>query len=89
MAQKDPTPYAFMNFGSWYYEAANQLLETKSDLLFPIQFLYFHLVESTLKAFLRSHKRPIRKTHQLTRLYAECGALGLAIGPSETAVARG
>lgn len=51
----------------------------------PINFLYFHAVELALKAFLRSHNQPIRKTHKLTNLYEQCRSLGLRIGPRDLA----
>ena len=53
----------------------------------PNYFLYFHTIELALKAFLRSHNRPIprgQKGHKLADLYERCRELGLVVvGPDD------
>jgi len=54
--------------------------------LSQFNFLYFHTVELTLKAFLRSHSLPIvteRKNHSLTKRFEECLSLGPKIGQAD------
>jgi len=83
----DVSALAFFNRARQYHEAAECVFKECGTLRDPIHFLYFHTVELTLKAFLRSHGLAIlgtdRKTHNLTRLYDECRDLGLKIGPAD------
>lgn len=93
----DAHPMAFVNMAREYYAAANALLESseqrpkkanrQSEFSDPIYFLYFHTIELALKAYLRSHDLPIlgtpRMSHELLKLYEECRALGLIIGPDD------
>ena len=92
----DASAMAFLNMARQYHEAARILfaeserrpkIHNSRQLSDPTYFLYFHTVELALKAFLRSHSRPILGTdlmsHKLTDLYAECRDLGLIIGPND------
>jgi HEPN domain-containing protein len=45
----------------------------------PIHFLYFHAIELALKAYLRSHKVSVKRTHRISTLYQECRSRGLQI----------
>jgi hypothetical protein len=54
----------------------------------PIYFLYFHSIESALKAFLRAHNLSIggpklRGHHDIGKHYEECRKLGLKIAPAD------
>jgi len=86
---RDVSAMAFFNMARQYRDAANQLLDLNEGCSFsdPIGFLYFHAVELTLKAFLRSFNRPIvgtgRKSHKLMELFEECQSLGLKIGSND------
>jgi hypothetical protein len=80
----DVSAMAFLNMAREYHSAANQLSGLgRGSLSNPINFLYFHTVELALKAFVRSFNRPIRKSHNLTKVYEECRSLGLKIGPAD------
>ena len=85
----DVSAMAFFNMAREYRHAASQLLDLNKGCSFsnPINFLYFHALELTLKAFLRSFDRPIvgtgRKSHKLSQLYEECQSLGLKIGSND------
>jgi hypothetical protein len=97
MAAKDVSALAFLNGARSYHDAANQLFDVsqsrpkiggRASLTAPINFLYFHTVELTLKAFLRSCGVPIlgterTKGHRLRELYDECRKLGLLIDPPD------
>jgi HEPN domain-containing protein len=78
---------AFFNQAREYMHAANRLFdETKSNISNPINLLYFHAVELTLKAFLRSRgvtRRRKGREHELKELYDECRGLGLTIDPAD------
>ena len=69
-----------------YHEAADLLLQHRAAGE-PTYFLYFHTIELALKAFLRSHNRPIprgQKGHKLTDLYERCRELRLVVvGPND------
>lgn len=70
MAAKDVSALAFLNGARSYHDAANQLFDVsqsrpkiggRGSLTAPINFLYFHTVELTLKAFLRFKLHHYRK----------------------------
>ena len=78
---------AVFNQARGYLHTANRSFdETKSNISNPINSLYFHAVELTLKAFLRSRgvtRRRNRREHELKELYGECRVLGLVIDPAD------
>jgi hypothetical protein len=82
---------SFFGYARAYQKAANLLYATDDTTLnAPIYFLYFHSIESGLKAFLRAHNLPIvekrqRKHHRLTDLYEESRGLGLKAAIDNTA----
>ncbi|TME24838.1 MAG: HEPN domain-containing protein, partial [Chloroflexi bacterium] len=56
-------------------EAARRLLEPEPPLSDVAVYHAQQAAEKALKAFLTSHRRPVRKTHDLVALLAECIAL--------------
>ena len=51
------------------------LMDAEPPLLGPASYHAQQAAEKALKAFLTSHRRPVRKTHDLVALLAECIAL--------------
>jgi HEPN domain-containing protein len=70
---------AFLNYASQYHEAAELVFAGKPDLIPVIYFLYFHTVESLLKAYLKAHGIEPPKTHEIGEFYLEARQLGLKI----------
>ena len=81
-------PISFLTVARQFYAASELVFEPQDWLLSkPLYFLYFHSLELTFKAFLRSHNVPIgdlkdKKGHELVALYKDCLSHGFAIGPS-------
>jgi hypothetical protein len=77
---------AYLHTATNFCDAGDELLriakKRKVSLMIgkyskPIQFLYFHAIESSLKAFLGLLNQPIPKGHDIAKYYAQCRALGL------------
>jgi hypothetical protein len=82
-------PIALLNGARSYLRAADLVFRAKASdavslqticLEDPIYFLYFHAVELLLKAFVRSHGKPVRMNHRLSSHFEECRTLGLPLG---------
>jgi hypothetical protein len=91
-AKQDASAMALFNMARQYHDAANELsliaTTKRRELRDPLYLLYFHTIELTLKAFLRTHNKPLlgkshRTRHNLTMLYNESRDLGLKIGPQD------
>lgn len=72
---------AFLNWARQYLSEANKLERccVSNSINNPLNLLYFHAIELTLKAFLRSFVPEVEKHHKLTELYEECRRFGLTI----------
>lgn len=81
--QTQVTAESFLNYARQYFEAAVTLLDSKSNLNRPINFLFFHATELALKAYLRAHGRTPRRDHDIETFYNECRELGLKIGSDD------
>jgi hypothetical protein len=84
----DAYAMAFFNRSREYQSAADQLAAPGSSCASdPINQLYFHAEELTLKAYLRANGLAIlgtnRQSHELVKLYEECRSLGLTIDPTD------
>jgi len=77
----DVTALGWLNSARRFAAAANHLVDDHPDefLEDAIYFLYSHALELALKAFLLSHNRPIKKVHDLEKLYRDCRSLRLVL----------
>jgi HEPN domain-containing protein len=80
---RDASAMAFLNFAREYYEAVEELYLSKPGLTRVLNALYFHVVESLLKAYLRAHNRNPGRVHEIGNLYSECRGLGLTISSDD------
>ena len=85
-ASSGTNPEAYWNVASNFCDAADELLRVakkrKVDLdngkfTKPIQLLYFHSIESSLKAFLGTMGATVPKGHEIAKYHKECLRLGL------------
>jgi hypothetical protein len=69
---------ALLNYARQYHEAAELIFVSKPGLTNVIYFLYFHSVESLLKAYLKAFGQE-RWGHVISELCSEARQLGLKI----------
>jgi hypothetical protein len=74
---------ALLNFARQYYEGAEIIFASNPRLTNVLYFLYFHTVESLLKAYLKAHGRNARG-HNVSELCAQAQQLGLRIEHDES-----
>ena len=83
---QDTSPEAYLKTSRDFCDAANELLRVakkrKVDLhssrfTKPVQLLYFHSIECSLKAYLGVMGQKIPKGHAIKEYYKECKRLGL------------
>jgi hypothetical protein len=85
----DIPPISFLTKARHFFAAAERVFSPPDYLLSgPLYFLYFHALELTFKAFLRSHNVPTgdlrhKQGHDLIALYRECRHYGFMIGPND------
>jgi hypothetical protein len=73
-----PSAPALLNYQRQYQEAADHLSATRPGLTEATYYLYFHAVESLLKAYLRAHGKEMRG-HNIKKLHAAAQQLGLKV----------
>jgi hypothetical protein len=73
-----PSAMALFNFARQYYDGAEIIFVSNPDLTTVLYFLYFHVVESLLKAYLKAHGKE-RRGHKISKLLSEAQQLGLKI----------
>ena len=73
-----PGAMALLNYARQYYEGAEIIFASKPGLTSVLYFLYFHTVESLLKAYLKAHGKE-RWGHDISKLLGEAQQLGLKI----------
>lgn len=82
-------PISFLNRARHFYMASERVFEPQDQLLnMPLYFLYFHILDLTFKAFLRScnvstQELKDRIGHSLVALYGGCRSCGFRIGPND------
>lgn len=69
---------ALLNFATQYYDAAEIVFASNPGLTSVLYFLYFHAVESLLKAYLKAHGEE-HWGHEVKNLCAKAQQLGLKI----------
>ncbi len=69
---------ALLNYARQYYDGAEIIFASKPDLTSVLYFLYFHAIESLLKAYLKAHGKELRG-HEISKLCSEAQQLGLKI----------
>ncbi|MBV9010904.1 MAG: HEPN domain-containing protein [Pseudonocardiales bacterium] len=83
---------AWLNMAREYYDAVEELFavhergrsaDAGRAIDNPIMFMYSHVIELTLKAYIAARRRQVQRTHKLRDLYEECQALGLRVGPDD------
>jgi HEPN domain-containing protein len=88
----DVHPMAWLNMAREYHDAVEELFavhEQRRSVVAgraidnPIMFMYSHVIELTLKAYIAARHRPVQRTHKLRDLYEECQALSLRVGPDD------
>jgi HEPN domain-containing protein len=57
--------------------------KSHSQLGNPTYFLYFHTIELAFKAYLCSYGIEPNRGHELQKVYHQCRALGLVVGPDD------
>ena len=78
-----PGAMALLNYARQYYDGAEIIFASKAVLTDVIYFLYFHTVESLLKAYLKAHGKE-RWGHEISELCSEAQQLGLKIERHKT-----
>jgi HEPN domain-containing protein len=73
-----PGAMALLNYARQYYDGAEIIFASKPDLTNLLYFLYFHVAESSLKAYLKAHGKE-RTGHEIGKLCREAQQLGLKI----------
>jgi hypothetical protein len=76
----EPPAEAFLNTAQQYHLAATTLLPLYQQAESPLYFLFTHVIELALKAYLRSHglSPPRRQEgHALQKLFEQCQRKGL------------
>jgi HEPN domain-containing protein len=78
-----PGAMALLNYARQYYEGAEIIFASKPVLTNVIYSLYFHTVESSLKAFLKAHGKEYWG-HEISEFCREAQQLGLKIERDKT-----
>jgi hypothetical protein len=78
-------PKMLLGLARQYFKAAEAVFEKDPLLRRPLYYLYFHVVELLLKAFLRANGKKPKGNHEITELLRQALALGLAI-PTDTEI---
>jgi hypothetical protein len=74
-----------LNFARQYFRAAEAVFEKDPLLKQPLYFLYFHVVELSLKSFLRACDAKPKSTHEIQELLKDAVAHGLGV-PDEVEI---